>query len=103
MSDRDVAAAVLLGLAALVVVLSGVGLLAAPRGLARLHYLAPVTSIAGPLTGAAYVVDQGWGISPALVLLIVGLLAITGPPLSAAIARATAAAEDLLPEETSSS
>lgn len=102
MGPRDLAAAVLLGLAALVVVLSGLGLLAAPRGLARVHYLTPVTSIAGPLTGAGYVVDQGWGISPALVLLIVGLLAITGPPLSAAIGRTTAVAEDLLPEDSSS-
>lgn len=102
MSSRDVAAGVLLGLAALVVVLSGLGLLAAPRGLARVHYLTPVTSIAGPLTGAAYVTDQGWGISPALVLLIVGILALTGPPLGAAIGRATAVEHDLLPEESSS-
>jgi multicomponent Na+:H+ antiporter subunit G len=101
MSNRDVAAAVLLGLAALVVILSGLGLLTAPRGLARVHYLTPVTSIAGPLTGAGYVTDQGWGISPALVLLIVGLLAVTGPPLSAAIGRTTAVAQDLLPEESS--
>jgi multicomponent Na+:H+ antiporter subunit G len=102
MGARDLAAAVLLGLAALVVVLSGLGLLAAPRGLVRVHYLTPVTSIAGPLTGAGYVVDQGWGISPALVLLIVGLLAITGPPLSAAIGRTTAVEQDLLPEDSSS-
>lgn len=102
MSVHEIVFLVLLGLAGLTVVLSGLGLLAAPRGLPQLHYLSPVTSIAGPLTGAAFVVDKGWNISTGLVLAIVGILAVTSPPLSAAIARATAAADDLLPEESSS-
>jgi multicomponent Na+:H+ antiporter subunit G len=74
-----------------------VGLLAARDTLPRLHFTTPVTSIAAPLTGAAYVVDQGWGLAAALVVLIVVLLVLTGPPLASAIGRASAQDEDLLP------
>ena len=99
MGLREIATVVLLGLAALTVTLSGVGLLAAPRGLARIHFITPVTSVAGPLTGVAYAVDQGWGLAAALALLTVGLLAFSAAPLGAAIGRSTARAEDLLPQE----
>ena len=100
MSPHEVVVLVLLALAAGVVVLSSVGLLAAPSSLARLHFIAPVTSLAAPLVGVAYVVDQGLGLAGGLVLLIVGLLALTGPPLSAAIGRLAAVEVDLLPAES---
>ena len=100
MSPHELVAIGLLGLAALVVVLSAVGLVAAPSVLARLHFIAPVTSLAGPLVGLAYVVDQGIGLAAGLVMLIVGLLALTGPPLGAAIGRLAAAELDLLPAES---
>jgi multisubunit Na+/H+ antiporter MnhG subunit len=99
-SRHELLAVILLGLAALVVVLSAVGLVAAPSALARLHFIAPVTSLAAPLVGVAYVVDQGIGLAAGLVLLIVGLLALTGPPLGAAIGRLAAAELDLLPAES---
>ena len=69
--------------------LSALGLLAARAPVARLHFLTPVTSIAGPLVGLAWVVGQGVGLTGGLVLLTVGLLAVTGAPLGAAIARVT--------------
>lgn len=100
MSAQEIAVLVLLGLAALIVVLCGLGLVAAPRGLPRLHFLTPVTSIAAPLTGVAYIVGQGVSLSSGLVLLIAALVAVSGPPLSAAIGRATANAEGLLPKAT---
>jgi multisubunit Na+/H+ antiporter MnhG subunit len=99
-SPHDVAVLVLLGLAALVVVLSAVGLVAAPSALSRLHFIAPVTSLAAPLVGVAYVVDQGIGLAAGLALLVAGLLALTGPPLGAAIGRLAAAEQDLLPAES---
>lgn len=102
MSAQHLAVWVLLGLAALVVVLSGIGLLGARDSLPRLHFVTPVTSVAAPLTGVAYAVDQGWGISAALVLVIVGLVAVTGPPLGAAIGRAAARIEGQLPGKGSS-
>jgi multicomponent Na+:H+ antiporter subunit G len=102
MSAHTVAVWALLGVAALVVALSGVGLLGARDGIPRLHFITPVTSVAAPLTGVAYAVDQGWGISAGLVLLTVGLVAVTGPGLGAAIGRAAAATEGELPEGSSS-
>jgi multicomponent Na+:H+ antiporter subunit G len=102
MSAREIAVWALLALAALVVVLSGVGLLAARDSIPRLHFVTPVTSVATPLTGVAYAVDQGWGISAGLVLLIVGFVALTGPGLGAAIGRAAAADEGKLPRRSSS-
>lgn len=97
MTAQQLAVWVLLGLAALVVVLSGVGLLGARDSIPRLHFVTPVTSIAAPLTGTAYAVSQGWGIAAGLVLVIVGLVALTGPPLGAAIGRAAALNEGKLP------
>jgi len=102
MSAHEVAVWALLGLAAMVVLLSGVGLVAARDSIPRLHFVTPVTSVAAPLTGVAYAVDQGWGISAGLVLVIVGLLAVTGPPMGAAVGRAAAKNEDLLPGDASS-
>jgi multisubunit Na+/H+ antiporter MnhG subunit len=99
-SPHGVVVLVLLGLAALVVVLSAVGLVAAPSVLPRLHFIAPVTSLAAPLVGVAYLVDQGIGLAAGLVLLTVAVLALTGPPLGAAIGRLAAAELDLLPTES---
>jgi multisubunit Na+/H+ antiporter MnhG subunit len=99
MPAHEIAVWVLLGLAALVVVLSGLGLVTARDTVARLHFVTPVTSVAAPLTGVAYAVDQGWGIAAGLVLLVAGLVAVTSPPLAASIGRAAAAHEGLLPAE----
>jgi multicomponent Na+:H+ antiporter subunit G len=98
-SRHELLAVVLLGLAALVVVLSAVGLIAARSALSRLHFVTPVTSVAAPLVGIAYVVDQGIGLAAGLVLATVAVLVLTGPPLGAAIGRLAAAELDLLPAE----
>ena len=100
MSPHELVTPGLLGVAALVVVLSAVGLVAAPSELSRLHFIAPVTSLAAPLVGVAYLVDRGPGLAAGLVLVVVGLLALTGPPLGAAIGRLAAAEQDLLPAES---
>lgn len=97
MSVRDVVVAVLLGLAALVVALSAVGLVAAPTLLAKLHFLGPVTSVAAPLVALAYLVDQGVGLAGGLVVATVAVLALTGPTLSSAIGRLDAGQRDALP------
>jgi multicomponent Na+:H+ antiporter subunit G len=98
-SAREVAVAVLLALAGLVVLLCAVGLAAAPGPLAKLHFVTPVTSVAGPLLGVAYAVDQGLGLPAGLVLLTVAVLAATGPVLGAAVGRLAAAEDLLLPPE----
>lgn len=102
MSAQHIAVWALLGAAAVVVVLSGVGLLGARDSIPRLHFITPVTSVAAPLTGVAYAVQEGWGISAGLVLLIVGLISLTGPGLGAAIGRAAAFNEGKLPRRSSS-
>jgi multicomponent Na+:H+ antiporter subunit G len=98
-SPREVVVLVLLGLAALTIALSALGLVAAPSVLPRMHFVAPVTSVAAPLVGLAYLVDQGIGLAAGLVLATVGLLALTGPPLGAAIGRLGAAEAGVLPPE----
>jgi multicomponent Na+:H+ antiporter subunit G len=98
MDGRQIAVVVLLGLAALVVVLSGIGFLTARDTLPRLHFITPVTSVAGPLTGAAYVVRLGPGLAGGLVVAIVALLAVTGPVLGSAVGRVSAAEDGLLPD-----
>ncbi len=98
MPAHSIVVLVLLGLAALTVVLSAAGLLRAADPVARLHFLTPVSSIAAPLAGVAYLVDQGIGLASGLVLATVALLAVTGAPLSSAIGRVTAQEQDLLPE-----
>jgi multisubunit Na+/H+ antiporter MnhG subunit len=101
MDVGSIATVVLLGIAALVVVLSAVGVLAARDTLPRMHFISPVTSVAAPLTAVAYVVDQGVGLAGGLVVAIAVLLAVTGPPLGAAIARLSAAEHGLVPSERS--
>jgi multisubunit Na+/H+ antiporter MnhG subunit len=99
MELRSIVLVVLLGLAALVVGLSAVGVLAARDTLPRMHFISPVTSVAAPLTAAAYVVDQGFGLAGALAFAIAVLLAVTGPPLGAAIARLSAEQQGLVSSE----
>ena len=73
----------------------------------RLHYLAPVTAVGGPLIGLALAVENGWGLTTGMVLLVVGhfarmvvaLLAASGPVVEVATARVLAQQEGLLPAE----
>ena len=58
MGARQIVVVALLAAAGLVVVLAAVGLLAAGDQLPRLHFVTPVTSVAAPLTGAAYAVHK---------------------------------------------
>jgi multicomponent Na+:H+ antiporter subunit G len=59
----------------------------------RLHYLTVVTSLAGPLVAVAVLVADGIGLTALTVVLILVLLAITGPVLSAATGRLNAQRE----------
>ena len=88
-----VLAGVLIWLGVLVAVLSALAAFALPPVQPRLHVLAPVTSLGGPLIGLGLAVLNGWTLTTATVLLIVILLAITGPVLVTAIARLAAERE----------
>jgi multicomponent Na+:H+ antiporter subunit G len=84
----------------LVVVASCIGAVIASGVLARLHFLSPVTSLAGPLIGVALVLSNGWGLTAGADLLSVGLLALTGPALAAATGRLAAQQQGLVRKES---
>jgi multicomponent Na+:H+ antiporter subunit G len=74
----------------LVLVFACTGAVLARSLYVRLHYLTPVTSLAGPLIGLGLAIDAGWSLTAGLDVLIVGLLAATGPILESATARVAA-------------
>ena len=80
-------AQVLLAAGTVVVVGSALATLLSRDFYRRLHFLTPVTSIGGPLIGLALAVENGWGLTTAIVLLTVALLGVSGPVLTAAVGR----------------
>jgi multisubunit Na+/H+ antiporter MnhG subunit len=99
MSAGQVVSDVLLGAGVLVAVAAAVGALAVREVLDRLHYLTPVTSLAGPLVGASLAVANGWGATTAQILLTVALLAVAGPVLESATGRLLAQERGIVPAE----
>lgn len=87
----------LLAAGVLVVVASAVGAAVLRDVRARLHLLTPVTSVAGPLLGLAVALDGGWTASTGQVLVVVALLAVTGPVLGSATGRLLAEDEEPSP------
>ena len=96
---RTVIADALLATALVITVLSTFGALALRTTFGKLHYITPITTVAGPLFGAALVVHTGWGIIAGLQILIVSLLAVSGPVLEMAIGRVEAQRQGLLEPE----
>ena len=83
-----------------VVVASALGAAVMCKAYNRMHFISPATSLGAPLIGAALGIENGWGLTTGLIVLIVGLLALTGPALEAATGRVAAQREGLLPEES---
>lgn len=83
-----------------VAVLSCLGALAADSFYTRLHFITPVTSLAAPLIGLSLAIDNGWGLTTAMILFIVFLLGVTGPQLEAATGRVAAQREGIVPKES---
>lgn len=90
MTAGGLAVDVMLALALLIVALSTLGAVVMRTTFGKLHFITPVTSVAGPLFCAALVVDSTWGINTGLEILATGLVAISGPILEAAIGRVAA-------------
>ncbi|TDQ00880.1 monovalent cation/H(+) antiporter subunit G [Labedaea rhizosphaerae] len=89
----SVLTAVLVALGILVVIGCAVRAAAARDDLVRLHMLAPVTALGVPLLGLGVAITASWTWTTGTVVLIVVLLAVTGPPLTGAIANMIAATE----------
>jgi multicomponent Na+:H+ antiporter subunit G len=86
-----------------VVIASALAALRMRRTYNRLHFITPATSLGAPLICVALVVENGWGLTAALDVLIVFLLALTAPVLEAATGRVAAQREGLVEEEDSPS
>jgi multicomponent Na+:H+ antiporter subunit G len=97
--NKQLLVEVLASLATFIIVLSAAGALIVRTPMARLHFLSPVTSLAGPLLGIALVLQQGWGIASGLVVLTIGLLAVSSPVLESATARLIGLEQGVLPEQ----
>lgn len=91
MSATHVLALLLVWAGVAVGALGCIGVLALHDLADRLHYVAPVTSLAVPLVVASLALEAG-GVHAALKLvLIAALLVLTGPVVTVATARAAAA------------
>jgi hypothetical protein len=76
------------GLGVAVAIASVVGSLAVgTASLNRLHFVTPITSVAGPLVAVGLCIQTGWGMTAGTILLVVGLLFIAGPVTAAATGR----------------
>ena len=92
----DVVGAVAVGAGCLVVVACAVAAVLVRGVYRRLHLLSPVTSLGGPLIGLGLVLANGVSLTSGTVLLVVGLLALTGPVLVTAVGRVAALRDGLI-------
>jgi multisubunit Na+/H+ antiporter MnhG subunit len=86
-----VAQAVCAALAVLIVAYAAGGAFLARSPLARLHFLAPVTTLAVPLLAVASVLSLGVSLGSASIIVTAAALAVSGPALTAAVGRSLAA------------
>lgn len=87
-------ALVLLIVGVAVLVLSCLGVLLAPGAYEKLHFAAPASSLGGVLVGTALAVEAGAVSDGFKEMLTVLVLAITGPVVTTATARAVRARDD---------
>jgi multicomponent Na+:H+ antiporter subunit G len=66
----------------------------------RLHYVTPVTSVAGPLIGVGLSIENGWGLTTGEILLIVALLFVSGPIAASATGRLFAQSDGTVETES---
>lgn len=93
MTAPHIAGWALVAVGVLVVVAAAWVTVVAPDSFARLHLLTVVTSLGAPLTGLGVAALDGGGLAGGMTLVIVFILALTGPVLGSAIARAAAQRE----------
>ncbi|MEV7520320.1 monovalent cation/H(+) antiporter subunit G [Streptomyces sp. NPDC091371] len=97
MDPRTVCAAALLAAGSAVLLLAVAAFLALPRPYARLHALAPATSLGAPLVLLALAVDAPPGRAAVKFLVIAVLMVLGGTLTTPAVGRVTAEHEGRLP------
>jgi multisubunit Na+/H+ antiporter MnhG subunit len=85
---RTIIADVLLGAAALVVVISSIGVLVMRNAYRKLHYVTPAALVAPVLVGLAVLARSGWTINSGMTWLALLFVVIGAPVLSHATIRA---------------
>jgi multisubunit Na+/H+ antiporter MnhG subunit len=85
---RIIVADVLLGLAALVVLGSSVGILVMRDVYQKMHYVTPAATVAPVLVGLAVLAQSGWSVNTAQTWLVLAFIVAGGPFLSHATIRA---------------
>ncbi|MFJ8849333.1 monovalent cation/H(+) antiporter subunit G [Streptomyces sp. NPDC102437] len=93
---RHLSALVLLGCGVAVLLLSALSLVVLAAPYARLHALAPATSLGLPLIALALALETGAGRTAIKLLFIALLSATAGPVTSMAIGRSSAQEEGLV-------
>ena len=88
MTARAIVADILLGLAALVVLGSSVGILVMRDVYQKMHYVTPAAVVAPVLVGLAVLVQSGWSASTAQTWLVLAFIVAGAPFLSHATIRA---------------
>jgi len=83
-----------------VIVVAALCALTLRRVYPRLHFLTPMTSIGAPLIAVALGIQNGWGLATGQILLIIGLLAVTGPVLESATGRVAAQSDGLISKDS---
>lgn len=100
MDPRAVCATALLAAGTAVLLLAVLAFLVLPRPYARLHALAPATSLGAPLILLALAVDAPPGRAAVKFLVIAALMVLGGTLTTLAMARVTAEHEGRLPGDT---
>lgn len=88
------------GLGVAVAIASAVAAVVTSDSYDRLHFVTPITSVAGPLVAIGLCIQIGWGITAGTIILVVGLLFVGGPVATAATGRLMAQADDMVHSET---
>jgi multicomponent Na+:H+ antiporter subunit G len=83
-----------------VVVFTALASLRVRRPEDRLHFLTPATSLGTPLVGLGLVLENGWSLTSAQIVITCVLLMITGPVLASATVRLAAQREGSVPQES---
>ncbi len=88
MTARTIAADVLLGVAAVIVLGSSAGILLMRDVYQKLHYVTPLALVAPLVVGLAILVQSGWSVNSLQTWLAIAFMVITAPFLSHATVRA---------------
>jgi multicomponent Na+:H+ antiporter subunit G len=83
-----------------VVVLAALAALRVRRPEDRMHFLTPTTSVGTPLVGLGLVLQNGWSLTSAQIVLTCVLLMITGPVLASATVRVAGQREGAVTRES---